>query len=171
MKTRDRGRGERNGRENPRQRRRRGPSRTGKRGGRGKPSPGVGGRRDGVHVRPGDTRPSQRHFSQQFIVDYPRASPGESVSCSAVSDSVTPWTVACQAPLSRGFSRQEHWSGLPCPPPRDLPDPRTEPGSPASQADSYCLSPQGTHRTFLNVQESGATSGRRGMHNCCVVWT
>ena len=34
-----------------------------------------------------------------------------------------PWTVACLAPLSRGFSRQEYWSGLPCPPPGDLPDP------------------------------------------------
>ena len=32
-------------------------------------------------------------------------------------------TVACQAPLSKGFSRQAHWSGLPCPPPRDLPEP------------------------------------------------
>ena len=35
----------------------------------------------------------------------------------------TPWTVACQAPLYRGFSRQESWSGLPCPPPGGLPDP------------------------------------------------
>ena len=35
----------------------------------------------------------------------------------------TPWTVACQALLSMGFSRQEHWSGLPCPPPGDLLDP------------------------------------------------
>ena len=35
----------------------------------------------------------------------------------------TPWTVARQAPLSMGFSREEYWSGLPCPPPGDLPDP------------------------------------------------
>ena len=35
----------------------------------------------------------------------------------------TPWIVACQSPLSRGFSRQEHWNGLPFPPPEDLPDP------------------------------------------------
>ena len=35
---------------------------------------------------------------------------------------VTPWTTAHQAPLSMGFSRQEYWSGLPCPPPGDLPD-------------------------------------------------
>ena len=39
----------------------------------------------------------------------------------------TLWTVACQAPLSRGFSRQEYWSGSPCPSPGDLPDPRIEP--------------------------------------------
>ena len=42
---------------------------------------------------------------------------------------VTPWTVARQAPLSTGFSRQECWSGLPCPPPGDLPNPGMEPGS------------------------------------------
>ena len=39
------------------------------------------------------------------------------------------WTIACQAPLSMGFSRQEYWSGLPCPSPRDLPDPGVEPVS------------------------------------------
>ena len=37
------------------------------------------------------------------------------VSCSVVSDSATPWTVAYQAPLSKGFSRQEYWSGAPFP--------------------------------------------------------
>ena len=41
--------------------------------------------------------------------------------------SATPWTVAHQAPLSMGFSRQEYWSGLPCPPPGDLPKPGIEP--------------------------------------------
>ena len=48
----------------------------------------------------------------------------------------TPWTVACQAPLSMGFSRQDYWSGLPFPSPRDLPDPGTEPRSPELQTDS-----------------------------------
>ena len=48
----------------------------------------------------------------------------------------TPWTVAHQAPLSMGFSRQEYWSGLPFPSSRDLPDPGIKPGSPALQADS-----------------------------------
>ena len=42
---------------------------------------------------------------------------------------VTLWTATCQAPLSMGFSRQEYWSVLPCPPPGDLPDPGTEPVS------------------------------------------
>ena len=46
----------------------------------------------------------------------------------------TPWTVARQAPLSIGFSRQEYWSGLPCPPPGDLPNPGIEPKSLMSPA-------------------------------------
>ena len=45
-----------------------------------------------------------------------------------------PWAVACQAPLSMGFSRQEYWSGLPCPPPEDLPNPGIEPTSLMSPA-------------------------------------
>ena len=44
---------------------------------------------------------------------------------------MTLWTVARQAPLSMGFSRQEYWSGLPYPPPGDLPNPGIEPESPA----------------------------------------
>ena len=46
----------------------------------------------------------------------------------------TLWTVACQAPLSMGFSRQEYWSGLPCPPPGDLPNPWIKPTSLKSPA-------------------------------------
>ena len=49
------------------------------------------------------------------------------LSCSVVSDSVTPWTVARQAPLSMEFSRQESWSRRPFPSPGDLPNPETEP--------------------------------------------
>src|SRR5574337_1098638 len=56
---------------------------------------------------------------------------------------VTPWTVACQAPLSMELSRQEYWSGLPFPPPGDLPDPGIKPGSPALQADSLPSKPPG----------------------------
>ena len=52
--------------------------------------------------------------------------------CSVMSDSfATLWTVAHQAPLSMGFSRQEYWSGLPFSPPGDLPDPGLELASPA----------------------------------------
>ena len=54
----------------------------------------------------------------------------------------TPWTVACQAPLSMGFSRQEYLSGLPCPPPGDLPNPGIKPRFPALQADSLPTEPQ-----------------------------
>ena len=54
--------------------------------------------------------------------------------CSVMSESVTPWIVAHQAPLFMGFSRLEYWSGLPCPPPGDLPNPGTEPGSLMSPA-------------------------------------
>ena len=56
---------------------------------------------------------------------------------------MTPWTVAYQAPLSMRISRQEYWSGLPCPPPGDLPDPQIEPRSPALQADSLPSEPPG----------------------------
>ena len=51
------------------------------------------------------------------------------------------YIIAPQAPLSMGFSRQEHWSGLPCPPPGDLPNPGMKPGSPALQTDSLPLEP------------------------------
>ena len=53
------------------------------------------------------------------------------VSRSVVSNSATLWTVACQAPLSMEFSRQEYWSGLPFPSPGYLPNPGIEPMSPA----------------------------------------
>ena len=63
-----------------------------------------------------------------------------------MSNSVQPYElyVAGQAPLSLGFSRQEYWSGLPCPPSEDLPNPGIKPGSPALQADSLPLSHQGS---------------------------
>ena len=57
--------------------------------------------------------------------------------------SVTPGTAAHQAPLSMPFSRQEYWSGLPCPPPGGLPDPGIESRSPGLQADSLSSEPPG----------------------------
>ena len=67
------------------------------------------------------------------------------LSCfSCVCLFATLWTAACQAPLSMGFSRQEYWRWLPCPPPGDHPDPGIEPASPALQADSLPVSHQGS---------------------------
>ena len=71
-----------------------------------------------------------------------------SVSHLVVSDSLseTPWTIARQAPLSMGVSRQEYWSGLPFPSPGDLPDPGIKPRSPTLQADSLPSELQGSPR-------------------------
>ena len=63
------------------------------------------------------------------------------VSRSVMSNSVTPWTIGCQALLSMEFSRQEYWSGLQFPSPGDLPNPGIEPESPALQADSLLSVP------------------------------
>ena len=56
---------------------------------------------------------------------------------------VTQWTIACQTPLSMGFSRQEYWSGLPFPPPGDLPNPGIEPVSPALEGGFFSTEPPG----------------------------
>ena len=62
-------------------------------------------------------------------------------SPSVMSDSfVTPWTVACQVPLSMGFPRQECWSGLPFPSPGDLPSPKITCTTPTWQVTSLSLS-------------------------------
>ena len=56
------------------------------------------------------------------------------------------WTTSCQAPLSMGFFRKEYWSGLPFPPPGDIPNPGIEPAllmSSALQVDSLPLVPPG----------------------------
>ena len=61
---------------------------------------------------------------------------------------VTPWTVACQAPLSMGFCRQEYWSGLPFLSPGHLPDPGIEPAShvsPALAGEFFTTAPPGKH--------------------------
>ena len=55
-------------------------------------------------------------------------------ACSVVSNSVTPRTIAREAPLSMGLSQQGYLSGLPFPPPGDIPNPGTEPGSPVAFA-------------------------------------
>ena len=74
------------------------------------------------------------------------------LSGSVLSDSATPWTAAHQAPLSMGLSRQEDWSGLSFPPPRDLPDPGIKPGSPALQEGSEpCGKLRQRERDMLNM--------------------
>ena len=62
---------------------------------------------------------------------------------SRVRPFATPWAVVCQACLSMGFSRQESWSGLPFPPPEDLPDPGIEPASLALTDGFFTSEPPG----------------------------
>ena len=63
------------------------------------------------------------------------------LSCLVMCDSATLWTIALQAPLSMGFSRQESCSGFPFPPPEDLPDPGIEPRSPALAGGFFTTEP------------------------------
>ena len=72
-----------------------------------------------------------------------------------MSDSVTPWTVAHQAPPSLGFSRQEYWSGLPFPSPGDLPHPGNERMSPALQAESLPSEPPRSYWLKRQKEKSG----------------
>ena len=74
---------------------------------------------------------SQTQLSDLACMHVGRASISRSgVICSVVSDSATPWTVACQAPLSMEFSRQEYWSVLPFLSPGDIPNPKIQTGPP-----------------------------------------
>ena len=83
-------------------------------------TPGFHCRRHGVDPWPGNKDPAH-HTLLLF---------------SHVQLFATPWTVAHEASLSMGFPREEQWSGLPLPSPRDLPDPETKPRSLALEADS-----------------------------------
>ena len=68
---------------------------------------------------------------------------------------VTPWIVVLQAPLSMGFPRKDYWSGLPSPPPEDLPDPGIEPAYPVSPAlptDSLSTEPPGKPKLPSTVE-------------------
>ena len=80
---------------------------------------------------------------------------------------VTPWPAACQAPLSMEFSRQEYWSGLPCPPPGDLPNPGIKPGFPHCRQTLYHLSYQGNLRIVEWVFSRGSSRpGNRTGASC-----
>ena len=72
----------------------------------------------------------------------------------------TLWTIALHSPLSRGFSRQEYWSGLPCSPPGDLPDPGIKPRSLALQGDSLLSESRGKPLTVLLKQLDAVLNGK-----------
>ena len=67
----------------------------------------------------------------------------------------TPWSVACQASLSMGFTRLEYWSGLPLPFPGDLPNPGIEPESPALAGKFFSTEPPGKSMHLLSVAAAG----------------
>ena len=94
----------------------------------------------------------------QSPCDSPRGERNKLLSCKCICMcaksglSAILWTVALQAPLSMGFSRQEYWSGLPCPPPGDLPDPGMEPVSLMSPAlTGRFFTPSATWEALYNV--------------------
>ena len=87
-----------------------------------------------------------KHLKQPFQISQCtfKHSKSEKLKCqllSPVQFFQTPWTVACQVPLSMGFSIQERWSGLPFPSPEDLPNPGIEPGYSTLEADSLLSEP------------------------------
>ena len=86
-----------------------------------------------------------------FIYLFTHISYCATLSCSVMSNSATPWTIARQAPLSLKFSRQEYWSGLPGPPPGDRPNPGIKPRSPALQSYSFTLWAIRGARTFVTT--------------------
>ena len=113
------------------------------------------------------------HFNHQDDSHVPYSGGGNHTSClfsvkqasgkvsslSPVRLFVTPWTVAYQAPPSMGFSRQEYWSGVPFPSPRDLSNPGIEPRSPALQADGLPSKPPGKPLENYNNQDIGLVRG------------
>ena len=112
---------------------------------------------------------------EELEIKLPTSAGGGGLVAKSCLTLVTPWTVACQAPLSMGFSRQEYWSGLPFPSPGDLPDPGIEPASPALQADSYQLSYEGSPSSVrsLKKQKSSkktSTSALLSMPKSLTVW-
>ena len=88
------------------------------------------------------THPQQAWHIPPYSLFYQREREREK-SLSHVRLFATPWTIAYHAPLSMGFSKQEYWSGLPIPSPKDLLDPGIKPRSPALQADALSSEPPG----------------------------
>ena len=88
-------------------------------------------------------------------------------SLSHVRLCATPWTVARQAPLSIGVSRQEYWSGLPFPSPGDLPNPGIEPQSPTLQADVLTSEPPGKPKGLVPLCFAHARTHARTHTQSC----
>ena len=83
---------------------------------------------------------------------------------------VIPWTVAHQAPLSMEFPRQESWSGLPFPSPRDLPDPGIEPESPVYptlQADTLFLTEYNFQLQIYSMYKYDTINFNKGILDLC----
>ena len=83
------------------------------------------------------------------------------LSCGLVTLTLcNPWTVACQAPLSMGFSRQEYWNGLPFPSPGDLHDPGIESASPVLAGRFFTTEPPGKPQYF------SAAAAAKSLQSC-----
>ena len=92
---------------------------------------------------------------------------------------VTPWTVACQVPLSMEFSTQEYWSGVPFPSPGDLPDPGIKPASPALAGEFFTTEPlvkiiqitelfQTIWKVFITREVAAFSSTLQLMQSCSI---
>ena len=99
-------------------------------------------------------------------------------SLSRVQLFATPWTIAYQAPLSVGFSRQEYWSGLPFPSPGDFSHPGIKPGSPVLQAISLLSKPPGqpqvepkSNGKYFTRDEREDTEGEKAYENRARDWS
>ena len=82
---------------------------------------------------------------------------------------VTPWTVTARLLCPRGFSRQEYWSGLPCPPPGNLPNSGIVAGSPTLQVDSLPSEPPGKPKnTGVGILSKGSSRPRNRTRLSCI---
>ena len=112
------------------------------------------------------TYPVFSYFPRQYLA-HNKSLSFTVLSRSLMSDSVQSHTVACQAPLSMGFFRQECWNWLPCPSPRDLPNPGLNPGSiPHCRWILYQLIYQGSPQwepIYIYIQTQRK---RLSMHTC-----
>ena len=101
-------------------------------------------------MKPGTSTENGINIVKERMSEQRCVSDGVTKLCQTLA---TPWIVICQDPLSMEFFRQEYWSGLPFPFPRDLPGPRIESMSPELLADSLPLSLQGSPNEKMKEQK------------------